>query len=643
MFPRNGASASGRRFRALVPGLGRTPTAEEINDWLNKQQGRSDTNAPADWGWKGKVLDTATESVVGGALLAPLGAGGAAASVVRVPGTSASVAVPAAVTQTARSVVPSAVSGGLSETAGQALKGTPYELPGRLAFGALGGSGASLAQNVIASPGKLGPTLEAARRLGESVYNDGLRRGLTHEEAMAAAVARHGEFLPGTPLAYTLGPDARGTVRGAFTAKGGSARAELEEGANKFIEGGEARVEPVLQKVSPLPVTREADLRAQAQADAPPIYQEAGVANRPQQTIMPTQEGPVPAGQLGPGAPVTPVTTNSLVLSSPDLVTYMGKSADIKAAIKDIKGLPSYADEPVTSMAFLDKVYKRLGDVEASALKSGHGEAARDARIVRQEFLDRITAENPKYAEALKAYADPSRLANAYKSGYDLMKKNAEPQNFGAQFRALSTPEEKADFAGGVVKWMREAEGSSGRATPSERIWNTSYRQKRVAELFKDGPDEAPSELYGAIHAHLQKDKEAARNMRDIIKGSSTANKLAELDESARTSLIEEGLDVARKGIWSKVGEKVLDKVASMKSEAARRRAEEINAELARLTMQTDPTQIIQTQGLVATARQQAEAQQAARAAGWKGAGAGTATSLLGPADRIMHGLLGGP
>jgi hypothetical protein len=633
--PETGKSA-GLSARAVIPG-GFSYSADAANARLNQITGRKDVNAPASWGLPGRALDAATEAAAG-SLVMPFGGWQGAI----------------------RGLVPAAIGGAASEVAGDTFKGARLEVPARVVAGLLGGTVGAGAQNAVTSTAQgvaniVGANARNAERQAARILGRNLAADRT---TMPELITRHGEFLPGTPLAATAGPNVRGAVRGAFTLQG-PARDVVERGANQFIEGADARVAPVLNRMSPLPPAevRVPQLMAQAAADAPPIYRQAGVADLPQQilTRQPGAPTTVPSAILGPdgkplmttrpGPTVTTVQTNSPVLQRPELAQFMTESGDIQRSINRARDLPAFRNEPATSMAMIDKVYKDLGSLESTANRAGDYGRARDIGIVRRQLAQHIEAENPIYGRALQAYAEPASLAEAAQLGQRLARESIDPREVRRQFDELASDTHRREFLGGFVGYLRGKAGSTDRATPAERFWNNDYTRGKVAELFPTVTNAGPDNTFQEINRALQNEREAARNLRDITKGSTTANKAGEMSDLAGGEAGGVLSELLHKGVKGAVVSKLLEKVGALSDRAVEGRTQAVNEALARMTMQIDPVQIARTQGLVEAARRQAEATASARRFGFSaGAGAGGLLNQPGPADRIMQGLLmGGP
>jgi hypothetical protein len=636
----------------LTWGANAEPTREQIHAATNKNLDIKDVNAPKSvLGIPGQVIDKGTEAVLG-SLATP--AGGLRSVV--------------------RNVVPAFVGGAASEGAGEALKDTPFEIPGRYVAGLLGGLGTGAAQNVVTSTAKgvaniVGSNArnaeqQAARILGREALADypPTPPGLPPRPTLADI---HSQYLPGTPLAATFpqGGNLAGAVRGALTLKG-PARGIVTKGADDFIEGADARVAPVLDRISPLPPAevRTQQLMDQARTVAPPIYRQAGVADLPQQILQQKPGAPsvVPSAILGPdgqpmmttrpGPPVTSVTTNSPVLQSPALAQYMTDSGHIQDAIRRVQKLPAFKNEPVTSMAMLDQVYKDLGSLESTAKGAKDFGQAGQIGQVRRTLGEHIEAENPVYGRALQAFADPASLADAATLGKTLAKQNIPPEDVARQFRDLQSDAHRREFLGGFAGELRGKAGGTDRATPAERFWNSDYTRGKVQALFPTATEAGPSNTFDVINTALQNERQAARTLRDITKGSTTANKAAEISDLGGGEAGSTLMSLLHKGVAGTAIAKGLEHIGAISNRATEGRTQAVNEALARMSMQTNPADIVRTQGLVAAARQQAAATAAGRQGSFTGGAVGgllnasAAGQQLGPADRLMQGLLmGGP
>lgn len=629
------------------------PSREQIAGAANRQTGLRPQNAPASWGTAGKMLDTGTEAVLG-SLVFP---GGGVSSL-------------------ARNVVPAFVGGAASEGAGdiKGIKDTPFELPVRTVAGLLTGVGTGLAQNAVTSSGRgvantLGPRASqvdptAARIIARNAaadYPPPPGAGTVPAPALSELLAAHQNFLPGTPLvgAAPEGGNLVGMTRGTNTMKG-PARQIIGEGARDFREGAIARVTPTIDQISPLPPAevRAPQLMNQAGQQASPIYRQAGVADLPQQ-ILQTQPGapittrvpsigPAPfVEKQTPGPPVTTgASTNSLVLQSPELKQFLDQSGVVQGAINRTQKLSDFKNEPVTSMATLDKVYKDLGSQQTAAERAGDYGLARDIRNEKQKLLGHIDAENPIYSRAVETFADPAGLADAATLGQKLAKSNLAPEAIRAEFDGLKSDAQRQEFLGGYAGVLRNKAGGTDRAmSAADRFWNNTQTRETVRQLF--GPEKG--DLFDHINTVLQNDRQAARTLGKITGGSDTAPKLADVADITNGDAAGVVSDVAHHGATRAAFNWAMEKLGAAKDRVVEGRTEKVNAAIARMMMNPDPAEAVRTQGLVRTAQQQAAATAAARSGSHGGGmaggllGAGSAVPQQpGPADRLMQNLTGG-
>lgn len=594
-------------------GMQNLPRAEDVRKQIDTSVGATPQNAPESWGPAGKMIDA---------------------------GTSAAMTAPIAPGSAARNLLPAIAGGVTSEGAGEYFKGTPLETPARFIGGLLGGVGTGAAQNVAGSSARGASNVlmadqrnaqqQAARILGRAVNEDAT--------TMPALQAAHAEYLPGTPLAATAGPNVRGAVRGAYTMRG-PARDVVEGGANQFIEGAPSRVEPLIsQNVSALAPAdvRAMQLRQQGGADARPLYQASG-ANDPQAILTQSPGAPIvtPSSILGadaqpilttrPGAPVTTVSTPNPVLQSPQLRELIQDSGHIQDAIRQARRLPSFRNMPEMSQPMLDKVYKYLGDLQSSAQNDRTGTKAFDIGNIQRQFRDLVAAENPTWGRALEAYAAPQALADAAELGHRLAGSNMSAELFGRTFRDLP-PAQQHEFMGGVATFIRGKGGSTDRATTAERVWNNQNFRDKMAQLPVIA-DAGPSSVYQQLNAPMQGEREAARNLRDITKGSQTNRIAHDVSDVAGGDTVGLVQSILSRGIGGATLTHALERISAVSARASEGRTQAVNEALARMGMETDPAAIQRTHGLVEAARHAAEQTERNRRRVY---GAGALTGLLG-------------
>lgn len=618
------------------------PTGEQHREAIKDVTGFQEQNAPqtvdvAGVPIPGKVIDAATEAGISGLLT---------------PASSAQSVV--------RNVVPSVVAGAASEVAGQTLKDTPFETPGRVLGGILGGLGTGIAQNVAGNVSQgvrnvarsdVEATKQAQRIIGRALQRDAVPGG---EKLTASELAaRHAEFPEGTPLVAASGPNLIGATRGAYTAPG-PGRAIIDKATKDYFEGADARVDKVIDRISTAPSapTRIAQLEEEA-AKAGPLYKAAGVPDDPQVILArrPGAPAPIASTILGPdgkpivvmkpGPAVTEVTSAGKKLEAPELATFLNESGYAKEAINKARKLSGFKDLPTNDMVMVDKVYKHLGGLEAEAVRQGNGQVAREIGNERRKLLGLIEAENPAYATALKAHGDPMSLASAVTAGEAAAKRNVSPDELSLIYQKLPDEAHRAEFRGGYASALRGQSDATNRATAAERIWNSTTQAEKVNRLVT--PTEAgPSPVFKTIDTDLENEKTAARALREVTKGSQTGRVLSELADNAGVDVGSLITDLSNRGVLRTI----LDRILASKIGEGRTAA--VNAEIARLAMETRPAEVARNAHMIERARAAAEQTAAARTevlpkSAAMGLLSGTANAPVqtpGPADRLMQGLL---
>lgn len=500
------------------------PSTGQMNEAVFRGAGVPEVNAP---GRAGKVLDAATEAVLGSVVL---------------PGSLA------------RNLLPAAAGGAAQEVAGQATEGTVYEPVARLGAGLLAGGGAALGQNMLGNLGQgaknaLRPNTEetAAKIIGRAMERD-----KTTGNALAAA---RDDLGPGALVVEAGGPNVRGTLRGAIAAPG-EARTNVQNAFDARIEGSNSRTTAALDKaISPngsLASTVD-DLATQRSAAAGPAYEAAGI--------------PRDRNALG--------SADRLMLSD-DVMTLFKDSPDVQAALRNARRVPELKGEPINSMAVLDRVYKHIGGLEEAARRAGNNVRAGDLRDLRQRLAGGIGEENAAYTNALASYSAPSKLIDAAARGREWFTKNVDPVAAGKEFKAMPPDQQQAALTG-IRDWARTTAGRSDRGVAAERVWAGGDNRARLQTIL-----EAPG--FDALAKQMGVEKNAIGTSRDIRVGSRTASMALEASDNAGQTA-NALADVSRGRFASAAGKALtglFDRIAEGKTEA-------VNAKIAEMLSSSDP------------------------------------------------------
>jgi hypothetical protein len=617
------------RLISTLPFAGLTylPTGEEHKEAVKNVTGFQEQGAKDVAGIKGsgQVIDKATEAGIA-SLLTPTGSG---QSIVR-------------------NIAPSVVGGATSEAIGglEGIKNTPFEIPGRILGGILGGSATGVAQNLAGNIGQgvrnvarsdVEAAKQAQRIIGRAVQRDAQGFPVGEKLTFPELAARHADFPEGTPLVAAGGPNLIGATRGAYTAPG-PGRAVIDKATKDYFEGADTRVDNVLDRISTNPSvpTRVAQLEAEA-SKAGPLYKTAGVVDDPQTILL--------RGTNAAGKPT--VTSSGLALKSPEMTDFLEASGYAKQAISQARKLSGFKDLPANDMTMVDKVYKHLGGLEQQAVQNGNSQVAREIGNERRKLLDLITKENPDYAVALKTYGDPMKLAEAAKAGEAAAKRNVSPDEMTQIYQGLPDEAHRAEFRGGYASALRGQSDATDRASAAERIWNSTTQREKVNRMVT--PTEAgPSNVFRTIDTDLENEKTAARALREVTKGSQTGRVLSELADNAGVDVGSLITDLSNKGMLKTIMDRILA------SKIGEGRTATVNAEIARIAMETKPAEVARNAHMIERARAAAEQTAAARTAaplvgGTQGLLSGTPAvqqpgpaniKQPGPADRLVDSLL---
>jgi hypothetical protein len=457
-------------FHMALPGAG-APTADSMNKAVFGALGVEEVNAktPA-----GKILDVGMQAIPGGFVL-----GGASG------------------------LVP-AITGGLgSEAAGQtaeAMGANPFwSAAARIGGGVAGGGLGALTQEGIKG------TTQGVRnafgmndpqRVADKIATKAIGRDNMDPKAMAKALEDLG---PGATIADVGGKNVRGTVRAAAGSPG-QAGQYVDDILSQRKADEPARFASAVDRISPNRGFTDTidDIVAQRSQKAAPLYEQAGI--------------PKDAAQYG----------TAPRLASDEVKTLIAKSKDVQNAIAQAKSLPQYADLADDSMVLLDKAYKNIGGKAEAAKRSGDMVAYRDLNELRNQLKDAIVKERPAYGDALKTFADDSKLKGAIEQGRKLFSTQADAQVTAKTYSALS-PDEQLLFRQGVAEAMRDTGSRSAIGSPSARAFGGPKMQDKLRQVLGSDFDEFAKDM--------GREATFTRTAKDVAQGSRTAPMLAEMDD----------------------------------------------------------------------------------------------------------------
>jgi len=352
--------------------------------------------------------------------------------------------------------------------------------------GALFGAGGAVLGEAMAAPVAVGKTLF---RRAPSRARAVLAKNLARDQLpMAELQRRAAEFQQaGIPasLADVGGPNVR-TLAEASAQTPGRAMAILETQLTERQAAMLPRTMARLQQVSPRAESAYdvgAEIITRRAAEAAPLYEEA-----------------LAVGVLQP----TP------------MLQRLFRSPIFKSAVREAKALPEYLDLPPSHMALLDKAYKNIGGKADEAWRAGNKERYRDLSRLRESLREEMTAQSPKYGEALQTFRDESSLLTALEEGVDFLNPKATPLNV----KALTAGEKEMYRVGIVERMQREALQTKEGGNIAARIVRTPAHRARIKEAFGD---EAAAEQF---LRQMELEGETAETAQRLLGGSPTARRV---------------------------------------------------------------------------------------------------------------------
>lgn len=198
----------------------------------------------------------------------------------------------------------------------------------------------------------------------------------------------------------------------------------------------------------------------------------------------------------------------------------------IRREAREAAGLEGVGDDP-PSFKELQEVFWELDDRATVSGREGATNAARNTRILRDEFVDALSEDVPGFREANTAYRNASARLAAYMDGYKKWTLSASEIN--AALDDLPTEEARDAFRVGLLQRWEEGlqlkEGSTG--TVTSLLYAGPERQARLRALF--GPN-------GNIDGFLDRMglEGTFRITEDALRAnSSTAEQLSDMAQSA--------------------------------------------------------------------------------------------------------------
>ncbi len=369
---------------------------------------------------------------------------------------------------------------GAAAGAGNAEGGIEDRLVGAATGAAVGGVAGPVAEGatraVTSGVRRLGvtPKNRAADLVNRRIQQD----GLTLQEA-AARIEKFGE---GTVLADVAGENVRGITAAAASVPG-PGKQKIAKRLSARITGQAARMrQHVAESIASDDfVSTVDDITRRRKEAADPLY---GAA--------------FDAGDIGDDS----------------LREFIDKAGPVKAAIREAKKLPQFADMADTDIGVLDQAYKVVGDAANEATRLGRGNRAFNAHEVRARLRKEITDRVPIYGDALESFAGDSAMLDAVKLGRQFIKTDADEL---PRIMALLSPAEQDMFRVGAARQLRQIiDTTPDSANLVRRMFGTPDIRNKLKTLFPNDTEFRKFSLMMGVQAR----QAATRNA--TISGSRT-------------------------------------------------------------------------------------------------------------------------
>lgn len=178
-----------------------------------------------------------------------------------------------------------------------------------------------------------------------------------------------------------------------------------------------------------------------------------------------------------------------------------------------------------------DYIKRELDSTVDRLFKSGDTTAATAVKETRNALRSQLSQDNPKYAEALKVYADDRSALEAIDAGRALAR-DANPDEAIAAIKALDTPEKQALARMGFNRERSLVAEKGGVGRNKAAALQTTDVQNRLAALVPDDTARA------AFNAKLAAENDMSRANNQVLGGSSTAENLVDMQKADTGSLV---------------------------------------------------------------------------------------------------------
>ncbi len=182
---------------------------------------------------------------------------------------------------------------------------------------------------------------------------------------------------------------------------------------------------------------------------------------------------------------------------------------------------------PNNHIIVLDSVKKKLNQTAREAYRAGRNNDGRRASEAADYLTSTLKRQNPRYRQALKIYADDSKVLGAVEDGriYDRLR----PEEIARKMKDMSASEVEA-FKVGVrenlqkkIGRVRLGSGDNGSTDPVKKIFGSKDQRDQLREVFRS------KEEFGAFEERLKAEIRGFETKANIIGGSNSDLNIAKL------------------------------------------------------------------------------------------------------------------
>lgn len=369
-------------------------------------------------------------------------------------------------------------SGAVSELAGEATEGTPYEPYARIAGSLIGGP---LVGKAASFAGAITPVAQ------EATATRALTRALAQDQASGTApmTMKQVATVPGAGLWNAAGPNTKALVqRLSTTPHAQDAVLQLNQMAAAQKAAASANIAGHISDTLGLdqsPFDLQSAIKKGNADNVNNLYQTMGNSSQAQAVTSPILDR----------------------LSQSDTIQSLGKKAASVATDPDSR-IVAPTDTTPGNIFYWDQIKQGLDDGYSVAQRTGENGEARRLMGLKKQLVGELDTQVPGYADARGAAADSFGAQNAVEAGYNLAAKKANNFSAGQVQKTFSNlnPQQQAMFAQGAGGYLKEVGLNNG---PDQVIKAMTDTNKAPILQTALGADNYNSILGGAYNESFLK------------------------------------------------------------------------------------------------------------------------------------------